>query len=139
VARDDIEGQGPLGGLAAGLAALGGGVDAAYVSACDVPLLRAGVIRALIDALGSHELAVPREDDYYHTLTAVYRTVLEPQVRGLIAAGRLRFQLLVQESDAGIVDVAQLRAIDPGLESLRNVNTPQEYEAALHAAGIRGT
>jgi molybdopterin-guanine dinucleotide biosynthesis protein A len=138
VARDDIEGQGPLGGLAAGLAALRGRVDAAYVSACDVPLLKAAFIRALIDALGDHELAVPREDGYHHTLAGVYRAVLEPRVRSLIAAGRLRFQLLVQESDAGVVDVAQLRAVDPGLESLRNANTPQEYEAALRAAGIPG-
>lgn len=138
VARDDIEGQGPLGGLAAGLAALGGRVDAAYVSACDVPLLKAAFIRAMIDALGRHELAVPREDGYHHTLAGVYRTILDARVGGLIAAGRLRFQLLVQESDAGIVDVVQLRAVDPGLQSLRNVNTPQEYEAALRAAGILG-
>jgi molybdenum cofactor guanylyltransferase len=136
VARDDIEGQGPLGGLAAGLAALCGRADAAYVSACDVPLLKVAFIRALIDALGSQELAVPREDGYHHTLAGVYRVMLEPRVRGLIAGGRLRFQLLVEESDAAVIDVAKLRTVDPGLESLRNANTPQEYEAALRAAGI---
>src|SRR5438067_7908228 len=41
VVRDEVEGKGPLGGLAAGLAALGGRADAAYLSSCDVPFLRA--------------------------------------------------------------------------------------------------
>jgi molybdopterin-guanine dinucleotide biosynthesis protein A len=44
---------------------------------------------------------------------------------------------LVQESDARLVDVAELRAVDPELASLRNVNTPVDYESALSAAGIR--
>src|SRR5947208_6518233 len=36
VVRDEVEGLGPLAGLAAGLAALDGPADAAYLSACDV-------------------------------------------------------------------------------------------------------
>ena len=39
IVRDEIEGKGPLGGLAAGLAALEGQADAAYLSSCDVPFL----------------------------------------------------------------------------------------------------
>src|SRR4051812_13709620 len=35
IARDEREAQGPIGGMAAGFAALGGQVQAAYVSACD--------------------------------------------------------------------------------------------------------
>ncbi len=136
VAHDDVEGKGPLGGLAAGLAALNGREDAAFVSPCDVPLLKPAFIRALIDALGPHEMAVPRGDDYYHPLTAVYRTMLEARVRGLVSEGRLRSQVLVEISDVSAVDVADLRAVDPELESLRNVNTPEEYEATLRSAGF---
>src|SRR5688572_12132394 len=40
VIRDKHEGKGPLAGIAAGLHALAGKVDAAYVSSCDVPLLQ---------------------------------------------------------------------------------------------------
>jgi molybdopterin-guanine dinucleotide biosynthesis protein A len=137
VAHDEIEGQGPLGGLVAGLAALNGRAEAAYVSACDTPLLKSGFIRTLIDALGTHEMAVPRGEQYHHTLAAVYRTMLESRIRDLIAGGRLRSQLLVGESDARLVELAELRAVDPDLDSLRNVNTPEEYEAALRLGGIR--
>src|SRR6266545_1645937 len=37
IVRDEVEGRGPLQGLAAGLAALEGKADAAYLSSCDVP------------------------------------------------------------------------------------------------------
>src|SRR5947209_8147557 len=48
VVRDEVEGKGPLGGLAAGLAALAGRADAAYLSACDVPFLQADFVRRVI-------------------------------------------------------------------------------------------
>src|SRR5687768_464546 len=39
VTRDEEKGRGPLEGLAAGLTALTGRADAAYLSSCDVPFL----------------------------------------------------------------------------------------------------
>jgi len=137
VTRDAIEGQGPLAGLAAGLAALNGRADAAYVSSCDVPLLKVEFIRAMIDALGTHEMAIPREDEYYHSLAGVYRTILGRRALPLLDAGNRRSQDLVHASDARLVNVAELRAVDPELESLRNINTPDDYAAALRVAGIR--
>ena len=137
VARDEVESQGPLAGLVAGLAALSGRADAAYVSSCDVPLLKAAFVRAMIEALGTHDMAIPLEREFYHPLAAVYRTTLEPRARRLLAAGRLRTQFLVQECDARVVEASDLRSADPALDSLRNINTPEEYEAALRAAGIR--
>jgi molybdopterin-guanine dinucleotide biosynthesis protein A len=136
VTRDEVQNQGPIGGLAAGLAALRTRAEAAYVSSCDVPLLEATFIRAMVEALGTHELAIPRDGEYHHPLAAVYRTALEPRIGRLIAEGRLRPLFLVQESDARIVDVSELRAVDSTLSSLRNANTPEEYRAALRAAGL---
>jgi molybdenum cofactor guanylyltransferase len=136
VVRDEIEAHGPLAGLAAGLAALRDRADAAYVSSCDVPLLEAGLIRALIDALGTHELAVARDAGRIHPLAAVYRTACEDRVREFLAAGRLGLTDFVRQSDARLVDGPELRAVDPELRSLCNVNTPAEYEAALRAAGL---
>jgi molybdopterin-guanine dinucleotide biosynthesis protein A len=47
IVRDEREGQGPIGGLAAGLAALEGTADAVYLSSCDVPLLKPEFVRAV--------------------------------------------------------------------------------------------
>src|SRR5437899_2683322 len=66
IARDEERGRGPLQGLAAGLAALQGRVDAAYLSSCDVPFLRPAFVRRLIDLLGDHAICVPRVGEYHH-------------------------------------------------------------------------
>jgi molybdenum cofactor guanylyltransferase len=51
IVRDEVEGRGPLGGLAAGLAALEGEADVVYLSSCDVPLLRPEFVRRVVGSL----------------------------------------------------------------------------------------
>src|SRR5262249_12531540 len=45
IVRDEEKGRGPLQGLAAGLAALRGRAEAAYLSSCDVPFLQPAFVR----------------------------------------------------------------------------------------------
>jgi molybdopterin-guanine dinucleotide biosynthesis protein A len=136
VVRDEQEHLGPLAGLGIGLAALTGEVEAAYCSGCDVPLLRPEFVRAMIGSLGDFELAVPKEGDFYHPLAGVYRTSLVDRVNGLVAGGRLRPLFLIESSRAAVVDVEALRSVDPQLDSLRNINHPEEYAAVLRDAGL---
>ena len=137
IARDEQEYLGPLAGLAAGLHTLRPHVEAAYASSCDAPLLRPEFVQAMIAALGEHDLAIPRDGRFHHPLAAVYRTRLEDDVRALIAAGQMRPVFLLERCRAREIDVDELRAADPNLDSLRNTNTPEEYEASLRAAGFR--
>ena len=134
--QDEQEGLGPLAGMAVGLAALEPLTEAAYVSSCDVPLLRADFIRAVIDRLGDYELAIPREDDYYHPLAAVYRTSLSRRCVDLINAGKRRPLQLVQTSRSCVFNVDELRDVDDNLDSLRNANTLEEYNNLLALAGF---
>jgi hypothetical protein len=46
----------------------------------------------------------------------------------------LSAQFLVENSDARLIELSELRRIDPSLGSLKNVNTPDEYREALTAA-----
>jgi molybdenum cofactor guanylyltransferase len=135
IVRDAEEGLGPLAGLAAGLEALKDVADAAYVSSCDVPLLSAAFVRAVIARLGEADLAIPRDASHHHSLAAVYRTSLAQRCRDLLAQGQRRPLDLVQASRTHEFDIDQLRSVDPELRSLRNANTPQEYEALLELAG----
>ena len=50
VAEDAAEGRGPLQGLAAGLAAVVGEAEVAYVSSTDVPLLHPAFVGAVLGA-----------------------------------------------------------------------------------------
>jgi molybdopterin-guanine dinucleotide biosynthesis protein A len=134
VVRDAERGRGPLQGLAAGLAALRGQVDAAYLSGCDVPFLRATLVRRLRDLLGSHAICVPRVGDYLHPLAAVYRIEVAEAVQRLLAAERLRPVFLFEELPTRIVTAEELIDVDPALESFRNLNTPEDYQTALRHA-----
>lgn len=134
--RDEQEHLGPLAGMEVGLRALLQDVDAVYVSSCDAPLLRPEFVAEMIRRLGEHELAVPREGNFHHPLAGVYRTALADRVRQLLDQERLRPLFLIQESDAVEVPVDELRVVDPQLQSLRNLNRTEDYEAALRLVGL---
>src|SRR5438128_4874488 len=85
IVRDEEKGRGPLQGLAAGLDALRGLADAAYVSSCDVPFLRPALVRRLIDRLGEHSICVPHVGAFTHPLAAAYRPDVAGAVRPLPA------------------------------------------------------
>jgi molybdopterin-guanine dinucleotide biosynthesis protein A len=131
VVRDEERGRGPLQGLAAGLAALHGRAEAAYLTSCDVPFLRPPFVRRLIELLGQHAICVPRIGEFHHPLAAVYRLKVAETVTRLLAENRLRPFFLFEEVPTRIVEAAELADVDPTFETLRNLNTPQDYEAAL--------
>jgi molybdopterin-guanine dinucleotide biosynthesis protein A len=130
VVRDDEKGRGPLQGLAAGLRALEGRADAAYASSCDVPFLRPAFVRRLIDLLGDHHICVPRVGDYHHPLAAVYRVGVVEAVERLLGENRLRPVFLFDAVPTRVVEAAELADVDPTFQTLRNLNTPEEYDAA---------
>lgn len=131
VVRDEYPDLGPLAGIATGLGALRGHAEAAYVTSCDVPLLKPEFIRRLIEQLETHAAIVPCDDEHAHVLAAVYRVELESLARQLLTEQRRRPLFLIEHSNALRIPTAQLRTVDPQLDSLRNVNTPEDYEAAL--------
>jgi molybdopterin-guanine dinucleotide biosynthesis protein A len=131
IVRDEVEGKGPLAGLAAGLGTLAGKADAVYLSSCDVPFLKLEFVRRVIALLGDASASVPRVDGFDHPLAAAYRIDVLPHVRELLAANHLRTALLFDAVPTRIIEPHALADIDPDFASLRNLNTPEEYEAAL--------
>lgn len=136
IVRDEEKGRGPLQGLSAGLAALDGLADAAYLSSCDVPFLRPAFVERLINLLGQHVICVPRVGDYHHPLAALYRLEVKQTADRLLAENRLRPLFLFEAVPTRIVEAAELADVDPTFESLRNLNTPEDYEAAVRQ--VRG-
>ncbi len=129
--------RGPLEGLAAGLAALPVDVEAAFVTTCDAPLIRPAFIERLFELLGDHSAAVPVTEGFVHPLSAVYRTSILDLVEELLASDRQRPSLLIDCVASRRVEPAELVGVDPQLDSLKNLNHPAEYLAALARAGFR--
>jgi molybdenum cofactor guanylyltransferase len=137
VTEDAKEGRGPLQGLAAGLAAVDGRADVAFVSSTDAPLLHPAFVRRVVGALdGDHDVALPRAGGFPHPLAAAYRTALLPAVEELIAGDRMRPAFLFETCRVRPLDEAALladpavAAFDPALDSVLNLNEPADYQAA---------
>lgn len=136
VARDVHEFRGPLQGLATGLPVLADRADAVYATACDVPLLVAALVNRMFELLGDFDIAVPFDGEHHHSLAAVYRPSVLPHLEKLLDMNRMRPVFLFDQVPTRIVPVAELRAVDPQLGSLENLNYDREYRAALIAAGF---
>lgn len=137
VVRDERQSQGPLEGLRCGLSAIAHEADAAYATSCDVPLLAPALVRRMIELLGERMIAVPLEQEgFHHPLAAVYRVQVAAHIERLLEAGRRRPVFLYDELPTRRVPVEALRDVDPQLATLRNLNRPEDYLAALADAGL---
>jgi molybdopterin-guanine dinucleotide biosynthesis protein A len=129
---DTEPGRGPLQGLTNGLEALRGRADAAYISSCDVPFLQPAFVRRLSELLGDFAICVPEVGGYRHPLAAVYRIEVAAVAARLLVENRLRPMFLFEEMPTRIVQPEELVDVDPTFQSLRNLNSPADYETALH-------
>lgn len=140
VVHDRREGRGPLEGLAAGLAGLSTDVDAAYVTACDVPLLVPAFVTRMFDLLegadSKVDIAVPHVDGYHHPLSAVYRRGVLAHVERLLAADRMRPFFLFQEVPTRELAADEWVDVDPQSATLTNLNRPEDYFRAAETAGV---
>lgn len=131
IVHDEHLGRGPLQGLAAGLTALQGRAHAAYLSSCDVPFLRPAFVQRLIQLRGDAAICVARVGEHHHPLAAVYRVDVLDAVRQLLSEERLRLSSLFDALPTRVVGPDELADVDPMFESLRNLNTPEEYRQAV--------
>jgi molybdopterin-guanine dinucleotide biosynthesis protein A len=119
--------RGPLEGIAAGMRALEGRCRCVFVSGTDLPLLHPEFVRSVARALDGHEVVVPVADGRSHPLAAVYGMQTLDRVEKLLADDQRRATALLESEAIHGLDAAAL----PHPESLRNVNTPQEYAQAI--------
>ena len=136
ITRDEREAKGPLEGIRAGLSALPESIDAAYITSCDVPLLVPAFVERMIDLMGDHDIAVMEIDGFPHPLSAIYRRSVLPHVESLLSQDRLRPVFLFDAVRTRRVKPEEMLEVDPQLRTLRNLNTPDDYRAALLDAGI---
>lgn len=129
---DRYPGAGPLAGIEAALAAAR--APRVFVVACDMPDLSPGAIELLLArADAGADLVVPVAGGRPQPLCAVYAACAGPLVRERLSRGALRAVELPEAAErAGLrvdrVGERTLRAVDPELRTLSNLNTPVDWE-----------
>ena len=140
VVVDKTPGAGPLAGIRDGLEAASAAArqagrtppELAFVASCDVPLLEPAVVRHLLaTARNTNALwTLPRVGGHLQVLVSVLRAGLDRRIADWLATGRRDPSGLVAALEATdptmvyVVEEAELAAIDPGLGSFRDVDTP---------------
>jgi molybdopterin-guanine dinucleotide biosynthesis protein A len=137
VVEDPVEGLGPMQGLATGLAAVADRAEIAFVCSTDLPFLHPAYVRRVLGGLTAEaEVALPVARGFRQPLAAAYRTRIAGLVADLLAQGNQRPGMIfkhcevVQLDDAALLAGATLAKYDPELDSVINVNTPEDYAAA---------
>jgi len=112
---------GPLAGVDAALAARAR--PWLLVVAGDMPDLRGAVLDLLLAARRADvDAVVPRIGGYPEPLLALYGLTAAPVIARALADGRRKSQAILAELRVAWIDEAAVRAVDPDLASLRNVN-----------------
>lgn len=133
VVRDRSEFKGPLAGIRRGAEALAPDVETVFISGCDTPLLLPSVIHFLFEQIDDVDCALPEDSDRLYPLCGVYRKHALHQV---IADRTRSLHRYVGTLKSRRIPTEQLRTVDPDLNSLWNVNTHDDYLAALSVAGL---
>lgn len=124
VLADEVAYQGPLGGLATALAAAED--EWVLAVAADMPWLEPALVRALWEARGDAQVVMPVSEKGPEPLLALYHRSCLDEARRVLASGRRRLIALLPSATVVEVPLDSLRAYDPELRSLVNVNTPEE-------------
>lgn len=124
VLQDEVAYQGPLGGLVTALSATED--DWVLAVAADMPWLRPEVVRLLWDARGDAQVVMPVGEKGPEPLLALYHRDCLPVAQRVLESGRRRLVAMLSSVRVVEVPLAALRAADPDLVSLVNVNTPED-------------
>lgn len=139
VIRDERPEAGPLVAVHAGLVharAAHPAARIAVIASCDVPLVRPAVVRLLIDEVRRPGVcwAVPLVGGHPQVLVSAVATSLRERLGQAIAAGERSPRAMLAACAAADpqavrqVTEADLRAVDPGLDSFADIDTPADLE-----------
>jgi len=129
LARDEVAYQGPVGGIYYGLQAARSAV--CFVTSCDAPFLNLALIAHLVSQMADCDVVVPHWQGRLQPLHAVYRRSVAPLLRTQLERGELRPVSLYEKVRTREVGAEELCRFDPEGLSFRNLNSPEDYRAAL--------
>jgi molybdopterin-guanine dinucleotide biosynthesis protein A len=127
--RDEVAYQGPVSGMYHGLNAAKS--DVSFVASCDIPFLNLELVCYLCAQIRDHDVVVPYWEERFQPLFATYRKSVAPHLHAQLQKGELRPIFLFDKVRTRKVDEAEIRRIDPQGLSFVNMNSPEDYQAAL--------
>jgi len=127
--RDEVAYQGPVSGIYHGLIASSG--DVCFVTSCDAPFLNPVLVAHLLSQIADFDVVVPYWQERFQPLHAVYRRSVAPLLKAQLERGELRPISLYDKVRTRNIREDEIRRHDPEGLSFLNMNSPEDYDAAL--------
>lgn len=140
---DPVADQGPLQGIAAGLAAVNGRAEVAFVVSTDLPFLDPAFVRRVLELDDGSDVLLPEIRGFPQYLAAAYRPAVAVAAAALLDEGERRLGALVDRCATRTITTLELLAdpvlglLDPQLDSVLGVNDDEAYRAALERPAPR--
>jgi molybdenum cofactor guanylyltransferase len=107
-----------------------------YVTACDVPFVRQSVIEHIVGKIEKgYDVIVPRTDDGLETLSAAYSKECIPMIETCLEKDIYMIKKFFRPGKVKEIPIKELKPLDPDLQFIFNVNTPEDLEKARIMAG----
>ena len=135
VVPDLVSGIGPLGGLYTALRSTA--AARVFLVACDMPFIQPGLVRAMLAASAAHrdaEVVTLGNGARVQPLHAVYTRACLPAVERALSSDDHSLRTLLARLSILTMDAETVRREDPRDISTMNVNTPTDWQVALHLA-----
>ncbi len=129
VVTDIIPSKCALAGLHAGL--FYASYPYAYLTACDTPFIKQSVIEHIVEQIEpGFEVIIPRTDDGVEPLSAVYSKGCIPLIEKKLEENIFMIKKFFRKKKVKEIPVDQLKALDPDMRFIFNINTPEDVETA---------
>lgn len=129
VEPDAIPGLGPLSGIHAALSVARHPV---VVVACDMPFVTTSFLAGLAERLEpAYDAVIPEANRGPVAVCAVYHPRCLPRLEERLRTGRLSAQAFARALETRWIRANELSELDPKARCLTNLNTLEDYEAAL--------
>jgi molybdopterin-guanine dinucleotide biosynthesis protein A len=100
------------------------------VVACDMPFLRAALLRYLMTQIADYDVVVPDVLGELQTLHAIYSKACLQPIERRLEMHRLRIVGFFPDVRVRTLTASELEPYDPELLAFQNLNTPEEFQAA---------
>jgi len=125
---DSVRRAGPVSGIISAFDATG--TPEMLVMACDMPFIKPEMIQYIIEHRGG-EATVPAPGGRPEPLLAVYTDKAAGKMRRAMEKGNSSMRGLLGLLEARLIHQDEICVIDPEGVSFVNINTPEDYRAAL--------
>ena len=132
---DIYENCGPLGGIHAALKAAS--YEFLFVVACDMPFIEPKFVEHILKSVDQNsDIVIPKVNDYYEPLHALYNKRCLPVIESCLNRGELKVTSIWPYLNVRFVEQEEINRFADPMKVFFNINTPVDLNKAKKILGV---